>query len=186
MVSTACDEVRWSIRFSFLGCTEIYIILKSLSTNIPPTLTGPASLVCNVPVEDRILEIVAELARIEERRRALLAELERLSSGPTVAARRRQLIAEIVRAAPEQRSLFELPRDYNMLGQIRRLLGSQPRRKFSATNIKAELQIPVSVEKTFYAALAKLANKGQIRRVGRAIYQAARPGAPRGKRIKAP
>jgi hypothetical protein len=134
------------------------------------------------PVEDRILEIAAELARIEERRRVLLAELERLSSGPTVAARRRQLIAEIVKTAPEQRSLFELPRDYNMLDEIRRLLSSEPQREFSASSIKTRLQIPSSVEKTFYAALAKLANSGQISRVGRALYQAARSNVPRSRR----
>jgi hypothetical protein len=126
-------------------------------------------------VEDRILEIAAELARIEERRRVLLDELERLSAGPTVAARRRQLIAEILRTGPEQRSLFELPRDYNMLDEIRSLLNSRPQSAFPASSIKTQLRIPPTVEKSFYAALAKLANTGQIRRVGRALYQAARP-----------
>jgi hypothetical protein len=125
-------------------------------------------------VEDRILEIAAELARVEEKKRLLLAELERLSASPTVAARRRQLIAEILRTGPEQRSLLELPRDYNMLDEIRSLLNSRPQSAFPASSIKRQLRIPLSGEKSFYAALAKLANNGQIRRVGRALYQAAR------------
>jgi len=125
-------------------------------------------------VEDRILEIAAELARVEERKRLLLAELERLSASPSVAERRRQLISEILGTGSEQRSLFELPRDYNLLDEIRKFLSSQPEREFSASKIKTQLRIPPSMEKSFYAALAKLANSGQIRRMGRALYQAAR------------
>jgi hypothetical protein len=127
------------------------------------------------PVEDRILEIAAELARIEAMRRSLFAELERISSSPAVASRRRQLIAEILKTRPERHSFFELPRDYNMLDEIRSFLSTRPQSAFPASSIKMQLQIPPSVEKSFYAALAKLANTGQIRRVGRALYQAARP-----------
>lgn len=149
-------------------------------------------------MEDRILEIVAELGRIEERKESLYAELEKLSSGPKVAARRRQLIAEILKLRPPERYLFkitpqeshffritpdegrqeilalptELPRAYNMLDQIRKFLASQPQQTFSATTIKTRLGIPASGVKSFYAALARLANTGQIRRVSKATYQA--------------
>jgi hypothetical protein len=161
------------------NCTEIYIrrvsCLEPQGTASLQALTDARLLSVMSVVEDRILEIAAELARIEDRRRLLLAELERLSTSPTVAARRRQLIAEILRTGPEQRSLFELPRDYNLLDEIRSLLNLRPQSAFPAASIKVQLQIPPSMEKSFYAALAKLANTGQIRRVGRALYQAARP-----------
>jgi hypothetical protein len=138
--------------------------------------------ILNVVVEDRILEIVAELKRIATRRQDLLAELERLSATSSVAARRRQLIEEVLATGPEQTSFFfELPRSFNLMNEIRNLLGSRPNTMFSAAGIKAKLAIPPSGEKTFYAALAKLANTGQIRRAGRALYQA-NPGTRLKKR----
>lgn len=133
-----------------------------------------------VDAEDKILEIAAELGRVEEKKRLLLAELERLSASPSIAQRRRLLIAEILRTGSGQRYRFQMPRDYNLLEEIRKFLNSQPERPFSASEIKAHLGIPSSMEKTFYAALAKLANTGQIHRVGRATYQAARLNERRG------
>jgi hypothetical protein len=134
----------------------------------------------NIGVEDRILEIVAELKRIATRRQELLAELERLSGTPSIAARRRQLIEEVLATGPEQTSFFfELPRSFNLMHEIRSLLDSRPNTLFSAAGIKAHLSIPPSAEKTFYAALAKLANTGQIRRAARALYQASS-----GRRLK--
>ena len=123
-------------------------------------------------VEDRILEIVAELKRIETKRQELLAELENLSGSPSIAARRRQLIEEVLATDPEQTiSPFELPRSFNLMEEIRNLLDSRRGSTFTAARIKAKLAIPPSTEKTFYAALAKLARTGQIRRAGRALYQ---------------
>lgn len=123
-------------------------------------------------MEDRILEIVAELKRIATRRQELLAELEHLSETPSIAARRRQLVEEVLATDPEQTSLsLELPRSFNLMNEIRRLLDSQPRSTFTAAGIKTKLSIPPSADKTFYAALAKLARTGQIRRTGRALYQ---------------
>jgi hypothetical protein len=126
-------------------------------------------------VEDRILEILAELKRIADRRHALLAELDRLSASPDIASRRRRLIAEVLNTAPEQTTLFELPRSYNLMKEVRTLLEYNPDREFAASHLKDELQIPASAEKSFYAALAKLVGRGEIHRVGRALYKAARP-----------
>lgn len=126
-------------------------------------------------MEGRILEIMAELRRIASRRQELLAELERLSTTSNIAARRRQSIEEVVATGPDQTSLsFELPRSFNLMHEIRSFLDSRAHTVFSAAGIKAYLNIPVSAEKTFYAALAKLAHMEQIRRVGRGLYQSAR------------
>jgi hypothetical protein len=139
-------------------------------------------------MEDRILEIAAELTRIENRRRELLAELERLSASSSLAEKRRKLIEEIVGSRPEQRTFAEVSRSFNLLDEIRNLLASQPLLAFPARQIRQELHIPASMEKSLYAALAKLTKTGQILRVSRAVYKAAGTGKPpaRGRKTKQP
>jgi hypothetical protein len=107
-------------------------------------------------VEDRILEIVAKLKRIATRRQELLAELEHLSETPSIAARRRQLVEEVLATDPEQTSLsLELPRSFNLMNEIRRLLDSQPRSTFTAAGIKTKLSIPPSADKNLLRGVGK-------------------------------
>jgi hypothetical protein len=133
----------------------------------------------------RMLEILKELERTTAKRDELLLEL---LSIPVTAGQRRQIVKSMSGgtfiANPEPMPI-ELPRNFNLMNSIRDLLDSQSNITFSASRIKATLNIPSSAEKSFYAALAKLAGTGQIRRVGRALYQAASPRktAPKKRRV---
>src|SRR5689334_15275578 len=98
-------------------------------------LDADAIFFCNVPMEDRILEITAELTRIENRRRELFAELERLSGSSTVAEKRLKLIEEITGS---RQTIFPFSRDFNLLEGIRTFLASKPLLAFPAHEIKQE------------------------------------------------
>ena len=123
-----------------------------------------------------MLEILAELKRITARRNELISELLTIRAmGP----QQRHIVKMILGGEDKVTNIdpmpIELPRNFNLMNSIRNLLDSKSNITFSASKIKATLNIPSSAEKSFYAALAKLAGTGQIRRVGRALYQAARP-----------
>ena len=127
-------------------------------------------------MDDKFLLLVAELARLEKRKRDVLSELEARGVGD----QERQLVLEIL-GEPLQGKFgfpdeigplfrYSAPRR-NMMAEIRNLLASEPAREFSATEIRTHLGIGPSFEKSFYSALAKLHRLGQIRRVGRARYK---------------
>ena len=126
-------------------------------------------------MDDKFLLLVAELARLEKRKRDVLSELEARGVGN----QERQLVLEIL---GETQGKLGFPDDLgplfrystprrNMMAEIRNLLASEPAREFSATEIRTHLGIGPSFEKSFYSALAKLHRLGQIQRVGRARYK---------------
>jgi hypothetical protein len=120
-------------------------------------------------MDDKIFEIAAELARIERRRRTLLSEL--LKRKTDITEKNWKLVEEVAGLREnkvEEQQVFR----FNLLHEIRELLASNPLFEFPAARIREELRIPPSMEKSFYAALAKLTGTGQIRRVRRAVYQA--------------
>ncbi|MGB9380011.1 MAG: hypothetical protein WCB16_05195 [Candidatus Binatus sp.] len=122
-----------------------------------------------------MLEIFAELKRNAVKRDELLSELLTI---PVTAAQWRHIVETMLggdfKVTTFEPIPTELPRNFNLMSSIRKLLFSQFDVTFSASRIKATLKIPSSEEKSFYAALAKLAGTGQIFRVGRGLY-AGRP-----------
>ena len=127
-------------------------------------------------MDDKFLLLVAELARLEKRKRDVLSELKARGVGD----QERQLVFEILGETPQGKlgfpdDLGPLFRDSaprrNMLSEIRNLLASEPAREFPATEIRTHLGIGPSFEKSFYSGLAKLHRLGQIRRVGRGRYK---------------
>jgi len=126
-------------------------------------------------MEDKFLLLVAELARLEKRKRDVLREITARGLGN----QERQLVFEILGEAAQGElgfpvdsgPLFRDSSRRNMLAEIRNLLASEPAREFGATEIKTHLGIGPSYEKSFYSALAKLHHLKQIRRVGRGRYK---------------
>jgi hypothetical protein len=144
-------------------------------------------------MKDRFVLLATELAQLELRRREILRELK----SRAVRKEQRQLVLGILGEPAEREFDFDGPRPLspylsarrNMLAEIRNLLASKPEREFGATQIKADLEIDRSNEKSFYSALAKLHKLGQIQRVGRALYKSSleRPkGRKLAKRSKPP
>jgi hypothetical protein len=131
-------------------------------------------------MDNRFLLLTTELARIEQRKRQILGELERGEFGNE----ERQLVLSILgnNLIGNQLSLIEertnpffgLPSRRNMLAEIRDLLASDPEREFTAEEISDRLRFGPH-QRSFYAALAKLNATGQIRRVRKGVYQAGAP-----------
>jgi hypothetical protein len=133
-------------------------------------------------VDDRLLSLAAELAKLERRKREILNEL----NGRGFDDKQRQLVLGILGESPQAKFGFDddlgpLFRHSgsrrNILAEIRDLLASRPTDEFTAIEIKNHLGIQPPNEKSFYSALAKLHKLGQIRRVGRARYKTAARGA---------
>src|SRR5260370_12062299 len=125
-----------------------------------------------------------EAARLEKRRQSLLVALEVLRKTTDITDKQWKLVEKIAGLNRNQTEVQEAFR-FNLLNEIRELLASKPLFEFPATQIREELRIPPSMEKSFYAALAKLTSTGQIRRVRRAVYQAVRSEMSTRKRKRA-
>jgi hypothetical protein len=131
----------------------------------------------NLFMDDKVLEIAAELSRLEKRRQALLLDLEVMRRTTNITDKQWTLVEKIAGLNRDQRDVQETFR-FNLLSEIRELLSAKPLFEFPAAQIREELRIPASMEKSFYAALAKLTSTRQIRRVRRAVYQAVEPANP--------
>ena len=76
-------------------------------------------------MDDKVLEIAAELSRLEKRRQALLLDLEVMRRTTNITDKQWTLVEKIAGLNRDQRDVQEAFR-FNLLSEIRELLSAQP------------------------------------------------------------